>query len=197
MRKLIVTTIVTLDGYVAGPGNDVYAMPMDHAFDESNLDLHAHLRHGAVRRHHLPRVRRLLAARGRQPGVRRPPQRRDRRTLARPARRSWSPTPSLAADTGPWRDPTLIVPRAEAHAAVADLREGDADQGDIVIWGSRTLWNDLLAAGLVDELHLMVGPVALGGGTPAFGDGVTTAGLRLTGVRRWEGSENVLLSYDA
>ena len=38
MRKLIVTTIVSLDGYVAGPGGDVMAMPMDHAFDESNVE---------------------------------------------------------------------------------------------------------------------------------------------------------------
>ena len=29
MRKLIVANIVSLDGYVAGPGDDVMAMPMD------------------------------------------------------------------------------------------------------------------------------------------------------------------------
>jgi dihydrofolate reductase len=61
------------------------------------------------------------------------------------------------------------------------------------MFGSRTLWNDLLAAGLVDELHLMVGHVVLGGGTPAFGD--LTPSLRLLGTRTWEGSSNVLVRY--
>ena len=38
MRKLIVTNIVSLDGFVAGPGDDVMAMPMDHAFNGSNVE---------------------------------------------------------------------------------------------------------------------------------------------------------------
>jgi dihydrofolate reductase len=64
------------------------------------------------------------------------------------------------------------------------------------MFGSRTLWNDLLAAGLVDELHMMVGAVVLGGGTPAFAEPPANP-LRLIDTRTWEGSSNVLLRYAA
>ena len=40
MRKLIVANIMSLDGYVAGPGGNVMALPMDDFFDEHNLELH-------------------------------------------------------------------------------------------------------------------------------------------------------------
>jgi hypothetical protein len=38
MRKLIVTNIMSLDGYFEGPGRDVMALPMDGFFDEHNLE---------------------------------------------------------------------------------------------------------------------------------------------------------------
>jgi dihydrofolate reductase len=96
------------------------------------------------------------------------------------------------ADTDPWREQTTIVRRADAHAAVARLLEQDG--GDALVFGSRTLWSDLLAHGLVDELHLMVGASLVAGDQPAFA-GVPATGLRLLDVRRWDGSDNVLLSY--
>ena len=33
MRTLVVTVITSLDGFVAGPGGDVMAMPFDEGFD--------------------------------------------------------------------------------------------------------------------------------------------------------------------
>jgi dihydrofolate reductase len=82
------------------------------------------------------------------------------------------------------------VRRADAHRAVAELE--DRPGKDILMFGIRTLWNDLLAAGLVDEPHLMVGPVVLGKGAPAFGAGPVPP-LRLVSTRRQDGSDNVLL----
>jgi hypothetical protein len=38
MRKLIVATIMSLDGYVEGPGGNVMVLPMDGFFDEHNLE---------------------------------------------------------------------------------------------------------------------------------------------------------------
>jgi len=65
-------------------------------------------------------------------------------------------------------------------------------EGEIVVFGSRTLWQRLLAAGLVDELHLMVGATVLAGGTPLF---VVPQSLTLQSCRRFDGSDNVLLIY--
>ena len=65
---------------------------------------------------------------------------------------------------------------------------------DILIAGSRTLWNDLLAHDLVDEIHLLVGSRILGAGRAVFANQAPTA-LRLIETRRWEGSDSVLLRY--
>ena len=62
------------------------------------------------------------------------------------------------------------------------------------MFGSRTLWTDLLAAGLVARAAPDGRPVVLGDGVPAF-DGPLPGALRLTGTRRFDGSDNVLLTY--
>ena len=70
--------------------------------------------------------------------------------------------------------------------------ERQRGHGDILIFASRTTWNGLLGQMLLDERHLMVGPEALGDGTPVF-DGPVR--LKLLGVREFKGSDNVLLRY--
>ena len=54
----------------------------------------------------------------------------------------------------------------------------------------------LLTHGLVDELHLMFGPVALGGGTLLF-SGRPPVSLRLIHATTWDGSGIVLVRYKA
>ena len=101
---------------------------------------------------------------------------------------------ALTADeTEPWHN-TRIISRADAHEQIAELKRQPGK--DILVFGSRTLWNDLLDNHLVDELHLMIGPVVLGAGTPLF-DGQPAVSLRLIDLRTWDGSGNVLVRYEA
>ena len=74
--------------------------------------------------------------------------------------------------------------------AIAQAKEGDG--GTLLIFGSMTTWNGLLAAALVDELHIMVGAGVLVDGVPAFT--VRPPGpMRLTGARQL-GESNLALS---
>jgi dihydrofolate reductase len=66
-----------------------------------------------------------------------------------------------------WK-PTEIVRGADLVAKVSALRERPG--GDVYVYGSLTLAQTLLAAGLVDELVLMIEPITLGGGKRLFPD---------------------------
>ena len=62
--------------------------------------------------------------------------------------------------------PTTIIRGAELASSVASLR--DKPGGDIYVYGSVSVVRALLAAGLVDELVLMIEPITLGGGKTLF-----------------------------
>lgn len=190
MRKLIVSNIVSLDGYFEGPGRDVMALPMDHSFDAYSAE-------------RLRAADTLLLGRttyemfkGFWPQMAdHPDATPTHREIARldDAIAKVVVSDTIAPEqTDPWRDTTRIILRADAHERIAELK-GQSGK-DILVFGSRTLWNDLLTAGLVDELHLMVGPVLLGDGTLAF-ETPPANPFQLLGTRTWEGSSNVLFQY--
>jgi dihydrofolate reductase len=189
MRKLIVANIVSLDGYYEGPGNDVMALPFDEAFDEYNAE-----RLRAADTLLLGRIT-FEQAKSYWPPVADDP---DVRPVEREiSRRNTAIDKIVISDsltpeqTAPWHK-TRIVKRAVAHEQVAELKRQQGEE--ILVFGSHTLWNDLLAAGLVDELHLMIGPALLGAGTPVF-EGGSPVSLRLLDSRILDGSELVLTRY--
>lgn len=200
MRKLVVANIMSLDGFISGPGGNVMALPMDNFFDAHNLERQRAadtLLVGASTyvglKTYWPRI---AEDPSRSPAVADDPGLADlHREIAERNNeyRKVVVSDSLTeADTAPWRDTTTIVRRAEAHRAVAALKEQPGK--DILMFGSRTLWNDLLVAGLVDELYLMLGAAVIGGGLAAFDAGPVPP-LRLLDTRRREGSDNLLLRY--
>ena len=191
MRKIIVFNIISLDGYHTGPGNDVSVMfpMMGKVFDAYNAEL---LRTADV--FLVGRVSFELF------------QSFWPKVAENPASDEWTPEQReivqegksvntiVVSDTltGNWPD-IRIIRHADAYQQIAELKRQTGK--DILMTGSRTLWNDLLAHDLIDEIHLMIGNVVLGEGVPVF-VGKPDVTLRLIDIRRWEDSDNVLLRYE-
>lgn len=80
--------------------------------------------------------------------------------------------------TDPTWNNTTVLGGGDPAGEVAALRE--RVDGEIVVHGSAQLAQTLLAAGLVDELRLMVFPVVLGSGKRLFGASEEKQRLRLS-----------------
>jgi dihydrofolate reductase len=189
MRTLIVSNIMSLDGaYVEGP--DWPLEIMDAAFDAYNLErmrTAGTLLTGRVT---------FEGFRDFWPSVADDPDERWTPTHREISRLNTSIDKVVVSDTltpeqtEPYSN-AEIVKRADAHERIPELRRQSG--GDILVFGSRTLWTDLLAHDLVDELHVMIGSIVRPG-KPLF-PGRANVSLRLLDTRTWPGSGNVLLRY--
>jgi dihydrofolate reductase len=82
---------------------------------------------------------------------------------------------SHSLKTGTWNPTTILS--GDVAAQVADLKQQPGRE--LQIHGSARLAQSLLAAGLIDELRLVVAPVIVGRGRRLLPDGGAAAGLRL------------------
>ena len=191
MRKIIVYNVISLDGYHTGLANDVTVMfpMMGDVFNSYNVEL---LRTADVQL--MGRVSFELF------------QSFWPKVAENPTSDEWSDSERdlsaagkhvdgiVVSDTleGQWQG-LRIMRRRDVYQQIAELKRQAGK--NILITGSRTLWNDLLAHDLVDEIHLLVGNLILGQGVPVFA-GKTPVTLQLVDTRRWEDSDNVLLRYE-
>lgn len=83
--------------------------------------------------------------------------------------------------------------RLDTVESLRTIKQGDGP--DLVIQGSSTLYPQLLEAGLLDELTLMISPVVLGQGKRLFGDGTPPRTLRMTSHRVSDGG-NIVATFE-
>lgn len=174
MRKLIVSTFLTLDGVMQAPGG-----PSE---DESGGFRHGgwsvtywDARMGEIMDEALAAPFDLLLGRRTYDifASHWPDERDDTARLFNEATKYVA---SRSRPTLAWRGSVLL--EGNVADAVAALKADD-DERDLQVHGSGNLVQTLLRHSLIDEVRLWMFPLVLGSGKRLFGDGTRPAGLRL------------------
>jgi len=199
MRKVIVNNIVSLDGYFADETGNPLALNMDAAFDRGNLESIESADLVLLGRDSFDGFSSYwpFVADAPEPEDPEAPEARAVDDTNRAISRHYNQLPkvvvsdrgSVPADNA-WAATTTVVARADVAAWLSQAKSDG--EGNIVVFASHVLWNALLDDGLVDELHLMVSPIALGSGVPVF---TAPADLTLVEMRRFDDSSNIQLRY--
>ena|SRR5665213_4070655 len=193
MRKLIVCNIMSLDGYYEGPDHNVMVLPMGGPFDAYNAERLRSADTLLLGRVSYEMFRGFWPSVADDPDPQWSPDNREISRLNNAIAKIVISDTLTSEQTAPWHNSTRIIKRADAHHQITDLKRQTG--GDILMFGSHLLWNDLLAHDLVDELHIMIGNVVIGDGTPLF-ERALAASLGLIGIRKWDGSDNALVRYE-
>jgi len=183
-RKLIVSNMVSLDGFMAGPGGQIdWFTGIDGEFSDYAAGLLA-----TVDTILFGRVTYQLMA-GYWPSA--TAETDDPRIIE--AMNGLSKVVfSSTLEAVQWANSRLVKGKAVEEVARLKGRPGR----DLVIYGSGGLVSALAPAGLIDDYRLFVAPLALGGGLPLFRGLGRRLELRLAETRIFGGGV-VLLRYEA
>ncbi|MER5883617.1 dihydrofolate reductase family protein [Streptomyces sp. NPDC001941] len=107
----------------------------------------------------------------------------------------WRNAPKVVFARGPVRAGwNTRVAAGDLAEEIAALKEGPGE-GDFLLFGGATLASALTRLGLIDEYRILVHPVVLGGGKPAFLAPDGRMELRLAESRTFDGGV-LLLRYE-
>ncbi len=198
MRKVIVTNVVTVDGKFSGPNGELIDLRSTGTeFDDYNAERAQAAGTLLLGRDSWEGFRQGFGGISDEPAD---PDDRNEQVNRQFAGLLRDMDKIVVSDSlpeqveGNWSE-TRVVRRADAHDVVDGLRHEESG-GDILIFASHYLWNDLLAAGLIDELHLTFGAYVFGGGVPAFTGGLQDR-LQLIDITPYPGSDAFLVRYTA
>jgi dihydrofolate reductase len=183
MRRVIVQELVSLDGFAAGPDDELDFLETVTDYSEVDADNLGMLEDVDTI---------LLGARTYRLFVDYWPT-----AEGEPVAESVNTIPkvvfSATLDRAPWGrwEPARVV-RADATAEVAGLKQEPG--GDMIVWGSLSVAQSLLRAGLVDVLQLRVLPIVLGQGRPLIPPELGTLRLHLVEAKPYR-SGIVSLTY--
>ncbi len=82
----------------------------------------------------------------------------------------------------PWEN--AVVAGGDLAETINELKNQPG--GDLIAYGGATFVSSLIAEDLLDELHLIVNPTAIGAGLPVFGTPDAYKRLRLVNAQRFE-----------
>ncbi|MEQ7125204.1 dihydrofolate reductase family protein [Actinopolymorpha sp. B11F2] len=175
MRKLMVTTFMSLDGVVQAPGG-------------SDEDRDGGFEHGGWAVPHIDQrfLEQVPSVTGRAGALLLGRRTYDIFAATWPLAGTEDPigarmnslpkyVASRTLDTVSWQNSTLLT--GDVPEAVGKLKQGEG--GEIQVHGSGGLIQTLLRHDLIDEFHLLVLPVLLGSGKRLFAEGTVPAGLKL------------------
>jgi len=185
MRKVIVTMWVTLDGFIAGPNDDMSWIIVDDAmgaYEDAMVSAADTLVLGRVT---------YQSFAGAWPHVPdNPAASEGEKEYARKVNSLRKIVFSRTLETVEWHNSTLLH---EINPDDIVALKQDAGK-NIVIYGSASIVQALTDLGLIDEYQLLVHPVVLGGGKRLFKEGSDRTALRLVEAKTFD-SGVVLLAY--